>query len=396
MLFLLSIKPVWVLTLLLLILANLPGRVNEPVLQNKVVKNAQAKDSRYEVFGFAPFWMMDKLDNVDFSVLTTLAYFGVEVGIDGSFDAQDPGLKTFNSHSARQLFQKARSENTKVVLTLTQMTNNKILAFLDNEASQSNAINQSVTEVKDKGIDGINVDFEYIGNPGDGYRKKFNNFVSNFAKILHKEVPNSKLTVSVYASSVKEPKLYDIPQLGENSDGIFMMAYDFAVLGSKNAIPTSPLFGHKEGQYWYDIATAVDDFLQVMPASKLILGVPYYGYNYAVYEPGVKATTRPRYSYRGKPSAQTYSIVQENIKPDIEGWDEYGQVGWRAYYAYKTKTWRMVFLEDVKSLGLKYDFAKQKGLSGIGIWALGFDTGKDELWRLLAEKFGTKELAQKL
>ena len=56
----------------------------------------------------------------------------------------------------------------------------------------------------------------------------------------------------------------------------------------------------------------------------------------------------------------------------------------------------MVFIEDEKSLGLKYDFAKDKQLAGVGIWALGFDDGKKELWTLLEDKFGQKITADAL
>ena len=50
----------------------------------------------------------------------------------------------------------------------------------------------------------------------------------------------------------------------------------------------------------------------------------------------------------------------------------------------------MIFTEDTRSLGIKYDFAKANRLAGIGIWALGFDHGRTELWTLLKDKFGTK------
>src|SRR5207253_2319053 len=141
---------------------------------------------------------------------------------------------------------------------------------------------------------------------------------------------------------------------------------------SDQAIPTAPLYGHETGQYWYDINTAVNDFLAHMPAKKLILGVAWYGYNYPIYEPKVKAETRPYYSWRGTPVAQTYSLAQRYIQPDMEGisdfktgWDDAGKVGWKAYFVENTQTWRMIFLEDTRSLGIKYDYAKSKNLGGV-------------------------------
>src|SRR6266542_2854401 len=43
----------------------------------------------HEVFGFASYWTLGKLDNVDFNVLTTLAYFDVKVNADGSLARDD-------------------------------------------------------------------------------------------------------------------------------------------------------------------------------------------------------------------------------------------------------------------------------------------------------------------
>lgn len=355
--------------------------------------------SDHQVFGFAPYWNIDKLDGVNFKVLTTFAYFGVDVSGNGDLDKDSDGYETFKSSKATQLFKKAHANGTRVVLTLTQMKNDPILQLLDDPAAQTNAIDQAVRVVKQRGIDGINIDFEYAGDPGDDYRNKFSGFVGNLTDKMHREMSNSQVTVSVYATSVKEPKIYDIPSLGKVADGVFMMAYDFAVAGSDNAIPTAPMNGHENGKYWYDVATAVNDFLKDMPASKLILGVPYYGYNYLVYEPAVNAETRPWYSWRGKPASQTYSTVVDKFSGDnpddvdrvTKGWDNNGKVGYIAYHVVDTDTWRMVFMEDARSLGIKYDFAKGKKLAGVGIWALGNDDGKQELWNLLAEKFGSNQ-----
>lgn len=343
------------------------------------------------MFGFAPYWNFNKLQNEDFSQVTTLAYFSITVDGEGNM-VNDAGYRGFYSPQATSLFQKAHGSGTRVVLTLTQMNNWQILALMDDPDAQSKLISKSVNTVRSRGIDGINVDFEYSGNPGQDYRNKFSRFVADLSSAMHRDNPDSKVTVSVYASSVKDPKIYDIGPLAQNSDGIFMMAYDFAVANSAHAIPTAPLYGYKEGQYWYDVSTAVDDFLTQMPPEKLILGIPWYGYNYSVREPGIKAA-----SYKGRSYSQTYAVVQDNIhlgNPAIsylqEGWDTLGQVGWKAYYAISTGTWRMIFLEDPRSLSAKFDFAKSRNLAGIGIWALGNENGRDELWSVIEDKFGIK------
>ena len=356
---------------------------------------AQTKEEKkYEVFGFAPYWSFKKLDNVDFNTLTTLAYFGVPVSKSGDLVKNDPGYTTFMSQKATEIFQKAHNHETKVVLTITQMNNKTIKQILDDEAAQHRTVQQTLSLVKARGIDGVNIDFEYTGDPGDDYMHKFTNFVDLMNEAM--KANNLTTSTSVYAISASQLKMYDIQALAQRTDKIFMMAYDYATASAKSAIPTAPLYGHKEGEYWYDVATAVDDFLSKMPSDKLILGTPWYGYNVLVYEPGIKAETRPRYSWRGKPTAQTYGNIEETISPNMpgildykEGWDDLGKTRWKAYHVASTNTWRMIFYDDIQSLGIKYDFAKTKDLAGVGIWALGFDNGRPEMWDLLRAKFGS-------
>lgn len=350
----------------------------------------EVKKGRYEVFGFAPYWTINKLENVDFTTLTTLAYFGVSVDGDGNLVEDDQGYRIFMSEKTTKLFKKAHSYNTAVVLTLTQMDNDHIEAFLVSKKSQQRVITQAVDTVKRRGIDGINVDFEYVGDPGLTNRNAFTEFVANLTKKMHEETPGSRVTVSVYALSARKPKLYNVGHLARHADGIFMMAYDFSVRGAEKVMPTAPLYGREEGKYPYDVASSVEDFLRVMPANKLILGVPYYGYDYLVYEPGVKADTRPSWTWRGEARASTYEYTNNHVVADKEGWDDIAKVGWKAYYVSETDTWRMIFLDDERSLRHKYDFAKNKDLMGVGMWALGFDNGETKLWSLLREQFGAK------
>lgn len=375
------------------------------------LKASQSNLPTREVFGFAPHWTLGRLENVDFSVLTTLAYFGVSILPSGGIDKSDIGYEKFKSEQATRLFQKAHDNDTRVVLTITQMDNRSIKRLLDSLDAQAKTVDEAVEVVTNRGIDGVNVDFEYVGDPGDAYRAKFTTFTRLLTERMHSKNPHSRVTVSVYASAVRYPKIYNIGELASFIDGIFMMAYDFAVHGSDTAMPTSPLYGHSTGEYWYDISTAVDDFLTQMPSNKLILGLPWYGYDYPVYSPEFKAATHKGYyvySYvktkKGKRKVsrlvrpesliQTVGRATEVITSDRPGyqtgWDSVGQVGWKAYTS-SDGTQRMVYLEDSRSLAIKYDFAKEKKLGGIGMWALGFEGESDELWGVIRDKIGVKD-----
>lgn len=376
---------------------HLLSPIADTILPLQSLTGAERKQYSHEVFGFLPFWNFNRADNIDFETLTTLAYFDAKIQEDGSINKTDIGYQTFISDRATEIFKKAHANGTQVVLTITLMDNDKIKSFLDSEEAQNRAITESVSLVKQRGIDGINIDIEYDGDAGDEYRNKFTTFSKNLTDYMHAEVEASQVTVSVYASGVKYPKVQNIAAVSQVVDGIFMMGYDFAVASSEVAMPTAPLNGHKEGKYWYDISTAVEDFITVMPAEKLILGTPWYGLNFEVYEPGFKAETVYSYYYGRRGELQTYDTVKESVTParaDITafktGWDELGQVGWKAYFKPATGTWRMVFMDDARSLGAKYDLAKEKNLLGVGIWALGFEGNDQEMWTVIRQKFGNK------
>jgi spore germination protein YaaH len=50
---------------------------------------------------------------------------------------------------------------------------------------------------------------------------------------------------------------------------------------------------------------------------------------------------------------------------------------------------RQVYFENERSLRAKYELIKANDLAGVGIWALGYDGGYQELWNLLKEQFVT-------
>ncbi|RJQ59339.1 MAG: T9SS C-terminal target domain-containing protein [Stygiobacter sp.] len=45
-----------------------------------------------------------------------------------------------------------------------------------------------------------------------------------------------------------------------------------------------------------------------------------------------------------------------------------------------------MWYDNDTSLALKYDLAINKKLGGVGIWALGYDDGRTELWKVIEEK----------
>ena len=51
--------------------------------------------------------------------------------------------------------------------------------------------------------------------------------------------------------------------------------------------------------------------------------------------------------------------------------------------------WRQLYLDDATAIRAKYDIVNRYGLRGAGIWALGYDGTRPELWAAIKDKFIT-------
>ena len=116
--------------------------------------------------------------------------------------------------------------------------------------------------------------------------------------------------------------------------------------------------------------------------SKLLIGLPYYGYEWETTAGTIPSATTGAFS-----SSRTYSFVKTNSTGNY-GNRQYDFQSETPYYIYQTGgNWRQAFVGDEESLAARYDWVKLLNIGGIGIWALGYDDGYTELWNLLEQKF---------
>lgn len=201
---------------------------------------------KQEIFGFAPYWTLSKIGKVDWKSLTTFAYFSLPVNADGSIPRDSYEWSVFKSDKLKKLMAEAGDNHVKKVVTLTQMEASVIEQFLDDRNAWDRLSADSVEILKTYGLDGVNIDFEYI--PSNNYLKgKFSEFVKSYTENLNSQLKDPYITVSVLASSVRFNRIYDISALTQMTDGVFMMAYDFYYPGSEMIGPSAPLYGFDNG-----------------------------------------------------------------------------------------------------------------------------------------------------
>src|SRR3989339_405017 len=370
--------------------------------------NETGEKPKATVYGYLPYWTLDKYKYLQFDKLTNIAYFGLYIDELGNF------------------------EETQTVPAIDEKND----AFLNCRECWNTLLMNLARELDSKEITDVNLNFEYVESVDPEQAKVFLEFVRYLNSELDKVYGDSQVVVTTFADSVVQPRISsEIAGLGRYSDGLFVMAYDFHTTQSEAAGPVAPIDG-KGSFNQYDIRTLVRDYLTQIPPNKLILGVPYYGYNWVVeknepYSKRIEGTDEIGFS-KSQPYDKIMDLLGGNLKDESEmpvdqlavlgaetkaenkaenkdgdkkteaevkgvktfeviepklQWDELAQVPWFTYTNPDTGSIRQVYFENPDSLKVKYKLVNENKLKGIGIWALGYDGEKNDLWTAINESF---------
>ncbi|MEN3040482.1 MAG: CUB domain-containing protein, partial [Bacteroidia bacterium] len=113
--------------------------------------------------------------------------------------------------------------------------------------------------------------------------------------------------------------------------------------------------------------------------SKLILGVPYYGFRYPT-----NGNTFPT-STTGNGVSRTYAQAYSEANTYGWNWDPHSR---SRYFMYQSGgQWYQTWWHDSLSLAWIYRTANMQGIGGVGMWALSYDRPRTELWGALRDHF---------
>lgn len=347
-----------------------------------------------EVLGFATYWELSNSPNWNYSLLSTVAYFGININADGSLNMTDAGWSGWQSQNLANIINGAHQAGDRVVLVIkpsapTAQTVNDIVT--SPTATQA-AITNTIAAVQSKKLDGVNVDFEGTSTGYPNVQSGFTNFMTQLSQQMHQQVAGSYVTVDTYGGSASwDGGIFKIGDLAPVVDGMFIMAYDAAFSNtSGRAGPNAPL----RGPWTYTDTVDVSQYLTKAPSSKVILGVPYYGWKWSTTTGDAYGSVVPGSSAL----ADTYASVFTDFacaQQLTRFWDATAEEPWASWYSPSSGdpcggnygAWRELYYEDAPALGLKYDLVNSANLQGTGMWALGYDGTLPDLWNELAAKF---------
>ena len=308
----------------------------------------------HEVFGYAPYWTLPQESQFDVKDLTTLAYFSVDANADGTLDESGSGWNGYQSQDLVDLVNRSHAAGDRVVLTITCFSQQSLDEITSDPGAPARLSAALIAAVQAKNLDGVNFDFE---GEGSGDQAGLTNLITKVSAALHATDPHWQVTMATYASAAGDPNgFYNIAALAPAVDGFFVMAYDMNSKTTPSA--TSPLFGPA-----FTDAEALEQYCKVMPPSKVILGLPFYGYDWPTTDGTATA------SATGPESPLPDSTIATSGHPTY--WDPVTDTPWTSYEV--GDQWHKTYFDDPTSLALKAQLANYFHIAGVGIWALGMD-----------------------
>lgn len=343
------------------------------------------------VYGFLPYWNLNHY--TPNQAVTHLAYFRLAVNGKGEIvsDNGDGGYQIFSGKKARLIASEIRKNHRKYELTLFTSISKDIDDLIACNPCQDKFIENIANLISEHQLDGINIDFEYLGQVDSNKRQKFTDLMYRIHNLLETRFPRTKLSIDVYGGAAKMNNLWDFPLLAKIVDRVIVMGYDYKTKKSNLPGPTAPLLGKENlgGDIWEDLRT----LMKYVPNQKIILAIPFYGYAWETTSDNlVEAQTYP-----GSGQTLTYKAARKLLDDKQlqvqERWDERSLT---PYLVWQTNEgneqepdmrWHIGFFENPRSLNYKIDVVNALDLGGIAIWALGYEGQYDELWQTIKQRF---------
>ncbi len=312
---------------------------------------SQAPLAPRENFAFAPYWTLPQALTFGITGLSTLAYFSIDVNPNGTLDESGPGWNGVESQDLADLITRAHAAGERVVLTVTDFARSSLGALTSSPNAPASLSSALIPLLQAKSLDGVNFDFE---GDGSGDQSGLTHLITSVSGALRATDPHWQITMDTYASSAGDPNgFYNIPALAPAVDAFFVMDYELNLAGSPSA--ASPL---TSGQF--SSTTTLAQYTAAVPASKVILGVPFFGIDWPTTNGTMAANAA------GGAADIADSQAQGN---GPEYWDPVTDTAWTSYQA--GGQWHESYYEGENGLYDVSQLAAHDGVRGVGIWALG-------------------------
>lgn len=339
---------------------------------NKKVVGYYAAWAAYS--GFTP-------DKVDVTKLTHLNYAFANIGSDLKITMGYPDVDPGNFTKLKALKQANPSLKTLISVGGWSWSGRFSDAALT-DASRTAFADSCVDFIIKNGFDGVDIDWEYPVSGGLSTNARRPEDKQNFTLLLQ------KLREKLNARGVVDNKSYlltiagasgnwyvnntELGTLSKYLDFANIMTYDIHGTWDSYTDFNAPLYANSDVtmQDKWSVDQSVNAWLNAgVPASKIVLGVPFYGYIYKEV-PNVNNGLYQRYS-------GGQSISYENIAANYlnaPGFVRYFHATSMVPWLYNGSTF--ITYDDPQSMAAKAQYVKTKALGGAAIWELSQDPNR--------------------
>lgn len=314
-----------------------------------------------QVFAWHPYWMQEEYKYYPYGLMSTLCFFAYDLDpYTGSYN--DPDV--LNIWRTTPMLDSAHTHGLKVLLTVTSYGEPRNEAFLGDKAVQAVLGDSLRSLLRARKAQGVDLDFVDIPV------KKSEQFVE-FVKALRSKLGDTSIiTLHIPATIGLKANAFNLKALSTLVNTFVVQGYEHEKEPRRRGA-IAPLYTSQKGHC--SMADAVEYCLHHgLKSSQMVAGLPLYG---TLWEGKVA---------RDLAYEDIVALYEKNHKPVLQAWTE------SAYIKLSDKD--TLWYENAASLQLKFLWAKQHGL-GIGLWGLGYDGGRKEIWEAVASQYAVPPVA---
>lgn len=236
--------------------------------------------------------------------------------------------------------------------------------ILTDPTLRTKTIQNILSIIQNNGFKGVNIDFENMLATDRPY---FNTFIQELSSVLRPK--GYQTVVSVSAKTSDSPTsswsgTFDYYSLGQSADYLQIMSYD------QNGPWGSP--GPVSGLNW--VEKVLQYATSQIPASKLLIGLPAYGYDW-----NTTTNTGSAVAWKNIPSL----LQNTGATPQ---WDATSSSPYFQYQAADGSS-HTVWYENYESIKQKAQLVNRYNLAGASMWCLRLDD--ENFWKAVHEGLGS-------
>lgn len=331
---------------------------------------------KHLILGFAPYWNMKKISPTALEHITHFAYFNLQLDGDGAVykrvnrREEDPGYTNYK----RLLNGTLNYDDKPLIITFMPLDQDALKSSISSPQNRQATIASIMQVLSESGAMGVNIDYEPLGETPPSLKENFTLFIQELKEASCDKTKDCPLlTISTYASVATRPRIWDLVALAPYTDYFVIMTYDYTLPASKVAGPTSPLRG-SGSIFEHDIVKNIAEISSLVPPRQLLLGIPFYGYEWETVDENKYASVEARGSVASLDRVE--AMLAENTLELL--WDRNSLTPYGV--ASHSGQISQIYFENETSIRLKLEFVKSAGLGGIAIWALGYEGNTAWLW----------------